>query len=440
MEPKVEIIETHIVPPNKETPKHKLWLSNLDKFAPRDHAPTIYIYKPNSDNPDSNFFSVETLKNSLSKALVIFYPFAGRLVLNKDGRPEEVDCNAEGALLSVAQAHCTLDSFGDFRPSSTVRELLVPSVNEPDRSPILMLFQVTFFKCGGVCLGCTMQHNVMDGVGALHFINSWSEIARCVAEENVVKPFLDRSALKARTPPSVVCEHEDYTSDLYCKRPSLGGLEKCETAILKITKEQLSALKVGTKGLSTFKAVSVHLWRTVCKVRGLSKGEDVRLYMAADARDRLEPPLPKGYSGNAILSFSTSLPVEDLLSNSFRAGVAKIEESMLRLNDEYIRSLVDFLEVNKDNKDMVLGSRAMGPGDFLCISWLALPIYDADFGWGKPCFMCRASMRFASQSYVMRSPGNTGGVHIAFCFEPENMARFKEIFYKDLVVEESLDS
>lgn len=142
MEPKVEIIETHIVPPNKETPKHKLWLSNLDKFAPRDHAPTIYIYKPNSDNPDSNFFSVETLKNSLSKALVIFYPFAGRLVLNKDGRPEEVDCNAEGALLSVAQAHCTLDSFGDFRPSSTVRELLVPSVNEPDRSPILMLFQV----------------------------------------------------------------------------------------------------------------------------------------------------------------------------------------------------------------------------------------------------------------------------------------------------------
>lgn len=145
-------------------------------------------------------------------------------------------------------------------------------------------------------------------------------------------------------------------------------------------------------------------------------------------------------TGNAILSFSTSLPVEDLLSNSFRAGVAKIEESMLRLNDEYIRSLVDFLEVNKDNKDMVLGSRAMGPGDFLCISWLALPIYDADFGWGKPCFMCRASMRFASQSYVMRSPGNTGGVHIAFCFEPENMARFKEIFYKDLVVEESLDS
>lgn len=166
---------------------------------------------------------------------------------------------------------------------------------------------MTFFKCGGVCLGCTMQHNVMDGVGALHFINSWSEIARCVAEENVVKPFLDRSALKARTPPSVVCEHEDYTSDLYCKRPSLGGLEKCETAILKITKEQLSALKVGTKGLSTFKAVSVHLWRTVCKVRGLSKGEDVRLYMAADARDRLEPPLPKGYSGNFLWLFLYAL-------------------------------------------------------------------------------------------------------------------------------------
>ncbi|KAH7688398.1 Transferase protein [Dioscorea alata] len=138
MPPKVVIIESCKVVPHDETPKHRLWPSNLDAFAPIAHVSTVYLYKPNGD-PD--FFSVEILKTALSKVLVTFYPLAGRLVFDKDGRPE-VDCNAEGVLFSVAHADCTVDGFGDFRPSPAVRQLLVPLVNVPENSCILALFQV----------------------------------------------------------------------------------------------------------------------------------------------------------------------------------------------------------------------------------------------------------------------------------------------------------
>lgn len=100
---------------HEETPKHKLWLSNVDVFASRDHVPTVYLYKPNGDQ---DFFSIEILKNALSKVLVTFYP------------------------LAVARAECTIDGFNDFRPSMAVRQLLVPLVNEPERSCMLALFQV----------------------------------------------------------------------------------------------------------------------------------------------------------------------------------------------------------------------------------------------------------------------------------------------------------
>ncbi|KAJ0965826.1 hypothetical protein J5N97_026964 [Dioscorea zingiberensis] len=285
----------------RETPKHRLWLSNLDLYNHKDHAPTFYLYKPHGNTND--FFSVETLKKALGKTLVTFYPLAGRLAFDEDGRLE-VDCNAEGALFSVARAHCTVEGFGGFHPSPALRQLLVPSVTEPERSSILMLFQVifiaslivvvcnlesvmtyiyiydgmqlTFFECGGVSLGCALHHSVIDGVTALHFISAWSDFAR--GTDIKVPPFLDHTLLRARSPPTVCFDHKELTCDeLY---NSNGGIsheeldQACETAILIISKDHLNTLKHGFNGernLSTFKAVAVHLWRTACKARELAE-------------------------------------------------------------------------------------------------------------------------------------------------------------------------
>ncbi|KAH7673871.1 Transferase protein [Dioscorea alata] len=434
MHPKVEIIESCMVVPREETPKHRLWLSNLDVFAPRDHVPTFYLYKPNGD-PD--FFSVEILKNALRKVLVTFYPLAGRFVFDPDGRPE-VDCNAEGVFFSVARVECTVDGFGSFRPSPALRQLLVPSVTEPERSCVLALYQLTFFKCGGVCLGCAQHHSLIDGVSALHFINAWADIARGL--DNIsAPPVFDHTALHARTPPTISFDHIEYTGDqLYSNLNSLDHSgQTCEATILTISKDQLKTLKYGFNGernLSTFKAVAVHLWRTACKARELPDDQDTRFHLGADARARVKPPLPMGYIGNAIVRVSTHLCVGDLVSKTFELGIAKIAETINSLDDEYIRSVVDLLEMCKSDEKIAWGSRAINRTDLAVTSWSGLPLYEADFGWGKPCMMGLASMRFAGAACIMPSSpaGNSEGVSVLLAFDSENMMRFKEIFYHDL--------
>ena len=93
----VEILESCMVTPGESaTPKHGVWLSNLDLLVARSHTPTVYVYRP---SPGPAFFSPDVLKAALSKVLVPFYPLAGRLARDGAGRPE-IHCTGDGALLS----------------------------------------------------------------------------------------------------------------------------------------------------------------------------------------------------------------------------------------------------------------------------------------------------------------------------------------------------
>ncbi|TVU41603.1 hypothetical protein EJB05_15135, partial [Eragrostis curvula] len=106
---------------------------------------------------------------------------AGRLGHDGEGIRLEIDCNGEGVLFVEADAADTaVDDYGDFAPTMEFRRL-VPAVEcsggDVSAFPLLMV-QVTYFKCGGVCLGVGTHHHVADGMSTSHFINSWSQLCR----------------------------------------------------------------------------------------------------------------------------------------------------------------------------------------------------------------------------------------------------------------------
>lgn len=131
----IEIVESSLVAPSEDTPKEKQWLSIFDlSVLPSIYTSLIYLYRFNGD-PD--FFSVTNIRTALAKALVLFYPLAGRLAMDKDGRLE-IDCNADGALFVVARSKLTLDDLRDYEPSAENRKLFVP-VSYSETPPLLML-------------------------------------------------------------------------------------------------------------------------------------------------------------------------------------------------------------------------------------------------------------------------------------------------------------
>ncbi|CAL9021527.1 unnamed protein product [Prunus brigantina] len=89
----VSIKESTMVKPAEEsTPRGSLWLSNLDLQYSPYHTSNVYFYRSSGDE---NFFDLVVLKQALSKALVLFYPMAGRYKLNDQNGRMEIDCNAE---------------------------------------------------------------------------------------------------------------------------------------------------------------------------------------------------------------------------------------------------------------------------------------------------------------------------------------------------------
>lgn len=150
---KITVRGSEMVYPAAETPRRRLWNSGPDLVVPRFHTPSVYFFRRKdaggSDlaGPDGSFFDGERMRRALAEALVPFYPMAGRLARDEDGRVE-IDCNGEGVLFVEAEAPDTsVDDYGDFAPTMELKRL-IPTVDYTDdisAFPLLVL-QVSFLS------------------------------------------------------------------------------------------------------------------------------------------------------------------------------------------------------------------------------------------------------------------------------------------------------
>ncbi|KAM6552713.1 hypothetical protein CsatB_013475 [Cannabis sativa] len=446
---KMEIKEKTMVKPATETPRHVLWTSNLDQLVPKHiHIPTIYFYKPlSSATDDKDFFDPVKLKDALSKVLVPFYPVAGRLVdsSNPNGGRIEIDCNGEGVLFVVAQTNSMVDDFGDFKPSPKLRALapIVDYSIDISSYPLLLL-QVTYFKCGGVSLGVAMDHHVVDGISAVHFLNSWSDIARGVDLKS--PPFIDRTMLCARNPPKPIFDHIEYKPPLpMIKTTTSSSCEsQVDVAIYKLTNEQLKTLKAKcvsyTNGddknkprYTTYEILAGHVWRCVCKARKLSNDQETKLYTLVDGRSRLQPPLPPGFFGNTIFSATPIVKAGELLESNENTwyAVNQIHSTLKRIDDCYLRSALDYLELQPNLSALSRGSHTFRSPNLGIISWIRLPFYDLDFGWGRPIFVGPSTILYDGLTYLLSSPSydEDGSLLVAIGLQHEHMKAFEKFLY-----------
>lgn len=120
--------------PEQETPGGSLFLSNLDQ-ASVFHLPMVYSF----DRSDAN--TVDVIKKALSRVLIHYYPLAGRLAKNFQGKLT-VDCEKKfGVPFVEASANCDIEVLGDMRflDCNVLRKLVYrdPTENTPEDAPLL---------------------------------------------------------------------------------------------------------------------------------------------------------------------------------------------------------------------------------------------------------------------------------------------------------------
>ncbi|KAA8548258.1 hypothetical protein F0562_004481 [Nyssa sinensis] len=375
----VKLGQPTLVQPADETEKGLYFLSNLDQNI-AVIVRTIYCFKSDERGNEN---AGEVIREALERVLVHYYPLAGRLAISPEGKLI-VDCSGEGAVFVEAEANCKIEEIGDItKPDPETLGKLVYDI--PGAKNILeippLVAQVTKFKCGGFVLGLCMNHCMFDGLGAMEFVNSWGETARGLPLR--VPPFLDRSSLKARNPPKIEYQHQEFTeiedfsntTNLYKDHEMLYRSFSFDSE--KLEKLKKMAMEDGVLDkCTTFEALSAFVWRARTQALKLLSNQQIKLLFAVDGRSKFNPPLPKGYFGNGIVLTNSICKAGDLLENPLSNTVGLIQKAVKIVTDSYMRSAIDYFEVTRDRPSLA--------STLLITTWSRLSFHTTDFGWGEP--------------------------------------------------------
>uniref|UniRef100_J3KVM6 Uncharacterized protein n=1 Tax=Oryza brachyantha TaxID=4533 RepID=J3KVM6_ORYBR len=365
--------EAVVVRPSQPTPRHSLYLSNLDdqRFL-RFSIKYLYVFPPLAA------VAPETLRWALARALVDYYPLAGRLRPSaEDDGKLVVDCNAEGALF--AEAFLPGLTAGDFlrgsaKPHKSWRKLLyrVHATSFVDVPPLVV--QVTQLGCGGMVLCTAISHCLCDGIATANFLHAW---ARAAAHLDLPLVHHDRCALRPRCPPRVAFTHPEYSvSTSTTALPPPPPPHPLLPVSLTFTASHLRRLKTRAP-CTSFEALAAHVWRAWVISLAPPPALRVKLLFSVNVRRRLRPELPATYSGNAFVLACAEATAADLVATG---GVRLVQEAKGRIDDDYVRSTVDLLEERRGAKPDLAATLVIS-------AWTRLGLEDVDFGKGRAVHM-----------------------------------------------------
>ncbi|XP_059306962.1 spermidine hydroxycinnamoyl transferase-like [Lycium ferocissimum] len=444
---KVSLKKHWLVKPAEPTWNGTVSLSECDQTFSLVHVPTIYYYRLCHDCDTS------IIKTSLSKALVHFYPLAGRLRWIEGSRLE-LDCDASGVVLMEAETNAKLDDLGDFSLSPDYSISLFPRVDYTipiDELPLLFV-QLTKFQCGGIALSFAISHAVVDGQSALCFLFEWARLA--LGEPLMSAPVHDRKVLRAGEPAirPPTFEHLQFNPPPLLIGKSSTEYEKknvTKGSMLKLTKNQVEMLRKKAnqgrnlednkeRSYTRYEVVTAHIWRCACKARGHKFEKPTNLSICIDIRNRMNPPLPKPYFGNAIIDVVATGVSGDIASGPLECAARRVRTAIEMVTSDYINSVINFLKKQEDlskYQDIHAIRSEDGPSydnpNLAVTSWISLPLLGLDFGWGKEIYMS-PGIEYDGDCVIL--PGNEGhgSLIVAIGLQADHGEAFKKFFYEDI--------
>ncbi|CDP16450.1 unnamed protein product [Coffea canephora] len=268
-----------------------------------------------------------------------------------------------------------------------------------------------------------MSHTIADANTSVTFINAWA--ASCRGDAEIPQCSFDSASL---FPPRELA---------YCGWTPTTG--KIATKRFVFDKEKLGILKPAAAAAAAspesqvneptrVEAVSAFFWKhfvELSKSKADSKSHKiVAAVHPVNLRPRMNPPLPDHAFGNLwIYAIAvTALTAEEdkgysnlagVLSNTLR-NINSNHAKQLQSGDEYLCALKKVTEL-------------LSKGELeVCFftSWCRFPVYEVDYGWGKPTWVCTTTFPFKNLVVLMTTSCGEG-IEAWVNMLEEDVARFE---------------
>ncbi|XP_057984674.1 vinorine synthase-like [Hevea brasiliensis] len=412
---KVEIVSREMIKPSSPTsPELKIFkLSLIDQLHPSLFTPILLFYSTNNNSiPAAN--KSQHLKSSLSKYLTLFYPLAGRI---KDD--SSINCDDEGIVYIEAHVNCPLSGILKQPPQVEVLEPFLPGIDqsiEVITDQPLLFVQENLFTCGGIAIGLHISHKIADAATIVTFLNGWATVA-ADGSRGILVPNLTASSV---LPPL----------DSTPKLPAVAIkaiASKPATRRLVFDASSIAALQAKVASSSVpnptrVEAVTAIIWKHSTKASRLNSGFSKlsMAFQAVNIRKRIVQSLPENAVGNILGSYSVlireKIELQSLVS-SLRKGLQEFIKSWL---EHFQRN--DLLSAILGHVKEISGLPEQESTDFYNFSsWCKMPLYEADFGWGKPTWVAIPIKEPYNVSVIMDTRDG-GGIEAWLCLSEEDIA------------------
>ncbi|BAF16718.1 acyl transferase 7 [Oryza sativa Japonica Group] len=380
----VERLSQKLVHPSSPTPSAPLRLSWLDRY-PTQMAliESLHVFKPDParDAAGQGLAPARAIETALARALVEYYPLAGRLAVSRDSGELQVDCcggagGHGGVWFIEAAVPCRLEDvdYLEYPLAISKDELLPhprPRPTRDEEDKLILLVQVTTFACGGFVVGFRFSHAVADGPGAAQFMGAVGELARG-GERITVAPSWGRDAVP------------DPAGAMVGALPEPAGASRLEYLAIDISADYINHFKsqfaaaTGGARCSAFEVLIAKAWQSRTRAAAFDPSTPINLSFAMNARPLLLPRGGAGFYGNCYYIMRVASTAGRVATASVTDVVRMIREGKKRLPSEFARwaagemAGVDPYQITSDYRTLLVSD------------WTRLGFAEVDYGWGPP--------------------------------------------------------
>nr|CAD1837085.1 unnamed protein product [Ananas comosus var. bracteatus] len=367
------------------------------------HLPVVFFYSAADADADAD---LEILKSSLSTALASFYPLAGRLSGNSI-----VDCGDQGVEFFEARA-----------PGADLSEILSsdePDLDEPPYSD-------------AAALPSASASRTRSPTADLYFRFCKRGPRR---PEVPPRPRIPRrsTALLVFPPNANAVPYEG------AKPPENKPPQVRKRFVLDGPRIAALREKTASSATTRFQAVAGLVWRSALRARPRARAAVATLVL--DSRSRTEPPTPIGSFGNRCIAILVGIPrdvVENVASDVTNESANSVLEAEMGaavkgVDAEYVRRLQGedgWLRASELTWEEVQKCGGLAEAGFdmnIFSSWLRLPVYEVDFGWGPAAWACTTLLGPSAMVALPRPPsaGDPQGMELWASLEEDEMAELQ---------------